>query len=80
MSVSRAWHLCLSWANAHLVAELLDPFNHLRNGIFVHSPSRLANRVDDGKVALQRVQCRYGCLSWLVSGSFENEHPLVNTL
>ena len=80
MSVSRAWHLCLSWANAHLVAELLDPFDHLRDGILVHAPSRLADGVDDGKVALQRVQCRYGCLSCLVSDLSTDEHLVMHTL
>jgi hypothetical protein len=65
--VSRVYRLYLSWANAHLVAQLLDPFNHFRDSILIHAPSRLADCVDDGKVALQRVQCRYGCLSRLVS-------------
>lgn len=62
-SVSRGYHSSLSRANAHLVAELPDPLNHLRDGILVHAPSRLADGVDDGEVALQRVQGRYGCLS-----------------
>ena len=67
LSVSRVYHLYLSRANAHLVAQLLDPLNHLRDGILVHASSRLADSIDDGEVALQRVQCRYGCLSCLVS-------------
>jgi hypothetical protein len=61
--VSRVYCLYLSRANAHLVAQLLNPFNHLRDSILIHAPSRLADSVDDGEVALQRVQCRYGCLS-----------------
>lgn len=55
--------------NAHLVTQLLDPLNHFRNGILVHSPSRLADGVYDGKVALQRVQGRDGrllCVSVLL--------------
>lgn len=53
--VSPVYCLNLSRANAHLVAQLLDPLNHLRDGILVHASSRLADSIDDGEVALQRV-------------------------
>jgi hypothetical protein len=75
VGVSRIYRLYLSRANAHLVAQLLNPLNHLWDGILVHASSRLANSVDDGEVALQRVQCLYGCLSWLVNRVSTDEQP-----
>jgi hypothetical protein len=80
LGISRVYRLHLSWANAHLIAQLLDPLNYLRDGILVHASSRLADSVNYGEVALQRVQCLYGCLSCLVSQVSADEYPLTLTL
>jgi hypothetical protein len=42
--------------DSHLISCLLDPFDHLRDGILVHALSRFPNRIDDGEVTLQCVE------------------------
>ena len=38
--------------HAHLISYTLDPFDHFRDGILIHAPSRFANGIDNGKVTL----------------------------
>ena len=47
---------------AHLIANLATPLNHLWYRLLVHAPARLAYRIDNREVGLQRVQCRNGSL------------------
>ena len=42
--------------DSHLISCLLDPFDHLRDGILVHALARFPNRVHDGEITLQRVE------------------------
>lgn len=46
--------------NSHLIASLFDPFYHLRYGILVHALAGFPYRIDNRKIALQRVERRYG--------------------
>jgi hypothetical protein len=43
---------------AHLIPSLATPFYHFRYRLVVHAPARLAYRIDNGEVGLQRVQRR----------------------
>lgn len=47
---------------AHLVSCLAEPFNHFWNGLRIHAAARFANRIDNGEVALQRIERRNGGL------------------
>lgn len=51
---------------AHLIPHFTTPLDHFWDRLLVHTTSRLANRIDDGKIRLQRIQCCDGSL-FLVS-------------
>jgi len=47
---------------AHLVSNLATPLNHFGDSPFVHAPPRLAYRIDNREVGLQRIERRNGGL------------------
>jgi hypothetical protein len=55
----------MSWASraAHLISRFATPLEHLGYGLLIHAPARLAYRVDNGEIRLQRVQRRNRGLS-----------------
>lgn len=48
---------------ANLISNFLTPLDHLRNCLLVHPLPRLPDRVDDGKIRLQRIERRDRILS-----------------
>lgn len=48
---------------AYFVPDLVAPLDHLGNGLIIHLPSRLTNRINNGKIRLQRVERGDGILN-----------------
>lgn len=54
--------MALTLRFAYLISDLVTPLYHLWYRLLVHLLARFADRVDNGKVALQRVERRNGVL------------------
>lgn len=51
------------FGTAHLIANLVAPFNHLWYSLLIHALARLPYRVDNGEIGLQGVECCHRCLA-----------------
>ena len=58
---------CMDGGHAHLVAHASPPFDHLGNGILVHSPSAFADSIDDREIGLESIQCLHRSLHVTIS-------------
>lgn len=57
---------------AHLISYSLAPINHLRDSLYVHTPSGLSYRIHNCEIRLQRIEGGH-CVLLIISVWRENE-------